>query len=118
MGCIGKNGKTMKRNLVMVLLEFSMFPVGKGESLSQYVARSLEIIEQSGLDYRLTAMGTILEGEARQVFEVVEKCLDAMAEDCDRISCSVKLDYRKGQSGRLDAKVNRVQERLSRDLKT
>jgi uncharacterized protein (TIGR00106 family) len=118
MGYIGKNGKTMKRNLTMVLLEFSMFPIGKGESVSQYVARSLEIIEQSGLDYRLTAMGTILEGEVGQVFEVVQKCLDALAEECDRISCSVKMDYRKGHSGRLDAKVNRVQQRLGHKLKT
>ncbi len=47
----------------MMLLEFSMSPLGKGDSVSEYVARSLEIVEQSGLDYRLHAMGRILEGE-------------------------------------------------------
>lgn len=31
----------------MVLLEFSVSPLGKGESVSQYVARSLEIIDAS-----------------------------------------------------------------------
>ena len=36
----------------MVLLEFSISPLDKGQSVSAYVARSLEIIEQSGLDYR------------------------------------------------------------------
>ncbi len=47
----------------MVLLDFSMFPLGKGESLSPYVARSLDIIDRSGLDYRCHAMSTTLEGD-------------------------------------------------------
>ena len=47
----------------MVLLDFSMTPLGKGESVSSYVARCLEIVAASGLEYRLHAMGTTLEGE-------------------------------------------------------
>ncbi|MGR3317302.1 MAG: MTH1187 family thiamine-binding protein, partial [Candidatus Anammoxibacter sp.] len=35
----------------MVLLEFSMSPLDKGESVSKYVAGSLDIIDKSGLDY-------------------------------------------------------------------
>ena len=50
----------------MVLLDFSMTPLGQGESVSPYVARSLKIIDDSGLDYRLHAMGTIVEGEIDQ----------------------------------------------------
>ena len=51
----------------MVLLDFSMAPLGKGESVSPYVARCLEVVASSGLDYRLHAMGTTLEGELDQV---------------------------------------------------
>jgi uncharacterized protein (TIGR00106 family) len=101
----------------MVLLEFSMFPLDKGVSLSPYVARSLEIIDRSGLDYRLNAMGTVIEGEIGQVLEVVQQCLQAMSEDCDRISCSVKLDYRKGHAGRLESKVQSVEAKVGRELK-
>ena len=54
----------------MVLLEFSMSPLDKGESLSQYVARSLDIIDRSGVPYQLTPMGTILEGEWDDVMAV------------------------------------------------
>ena len=50
----------------MVLLEFSLTPLDKGQSVSEYVARSLDIIDRSGLDYRLHAMGTIVEGELDQ----------------------------------------------------
>ena len=102
----------------MVLLEFSMSPLGKGESVSPYVSRSLEIIAQSGLDYRLHAMGTVVEGEWDQVFDVVRRCFEAMRADCDRITCSIKVDYRKDASGRLESKVASVQEKLGRDLKT
>jgi uncharacterized protein (TIGR00106 family) len=55
----------------MVLLEFSMSPMDKGESVGQYVARSLDIIDKSGVPYRLNPMGTVLEGEWDEVFAVV-----------------------------------------------
>lgn len=102
----------------MILLEFSLVPIGKGESVSPYVARCLDVIDNSGLDYRLHAMGTIVEGEVDQVLEVLRKCLEALAVDCDRITCTAKLDYRKGQTGRLDAKVKSVEEKLGRELRT
>ncbi len=101
----------------MVLLEFSMFPLDKGESLSRYVARSLEIIDASGLDYRLGPMGTTLEGSFDEVMGVVKRCFEAMSADCDRIECSIKLDYRKGRQGRLESKVASVEQKLGRTLK-
>ena len=101
----------------MVLLEFSMFPIGQGESVSPYVARSLEIVDRSGLDYQLHSMGTVIEGEIDQVLDVVRQCLDAMAADCDRVSCTIKLDYRKGHRGRLHSKVQSVEDKLGRALK-
>ena len=101
----------------MVLLEFSMFPIDKGESLSPFVARSLDIIDRSGVDYRCHAMGTTLEGEFEEVMEVVKECFGAMAEDCNRIECSIKLDYRKGGRGRLEGKVASVEQKLGRAVK-
>jgi uncharacterized protein (TIGR00106 family) len=101
----------------MVLLEFSMSPLGKGESVSEYVARSLDIIDKSGVPYRLNPMGTVLEGEWDEVFGVVRKCFEQMKTDCNRISCSIKVDYRKGHSGRLESKVASVEKALKRSIK-
>jgi uncharacterized protein (TIGR00106 family) len=80
----------------VILLEFSMSPLGKGESVGKYVARSLDIIDKSGLDYRLHAMGTVIEGEWDEVFAVVKKCFERMRRDCARVTVSIKVDYRKG----------------------
>ena len=102
----------------MVLIELSMSPMDQGVSVSKFVARSLAIIDASGLDYRLNAMGTIIEGEWDEVMAVVTQCFERMKEDCDRISISIKADYRKGHCGRLDAKVDAVEQKLGRKLRT
>jgi len=100
-----------------VLLEFSMTPLGKGESVSKFVARSLDIIDRSGLPYRVNPMGTVIEGDWDEVFGVVRKCFERMKKDCPRISTSIKLDYRKGKGGRITAKVESLEKKLKRKLK-
>ena len=100
-----------------VLLEFSMSPLGKGESVGKYVARSLEIIDKSGIPYRLGPMGTCLEGEWDEVMGVARRCFEKMKKDCNRISISIKADYRKGKSGRLASKVKSVEKRLGHSLR-
>jgi len=102
----------------MVLLEFSMSPLGKGESVGKYVARSLNIIDRSGIEYRLNPMGTVIEGDWDRVFGVVKRCFETMRKDCNRISVSIKIDYRKGHRGRLNSKTASVERRLKRKLKT
>ncbi len=102
----------------MVLVEFSMSPLEKGESVGKYVARSLEIIERSGVPYRLNPMGTVLEGEWNEVLKVVTRCFNRMRKDCRRVTAVIKVDYRKGYRGRLTSKVASVERRLGKTLKT
>ncbi len=102
----------------MVLLEFSMSPLDKGESLSEYVARSIDIIDKSGVPYQLTPMGTILEGEWEEVFGVVQACFDRMQQDCARVSINIRCDYREGRSGRLEQKIRSVEKRLGTQVRT
>lgn len=102
----------------MVLLEFAMAPAGKGESVSEYVARILDVIDKSGVPYQLTPMGTILEGEWHEVMGVVTACFQALQADCNRIGLHLKVDYRAGPGGRLKAKTAKVEERLGRKLAT
>lgn len=102
----------------MVLLEFSMYPTDKGAGVSDYVKRSLEIIDDSGIAYKLGPMGTCLEGEWDEVMGVVTRCFERMQEDSDRIAVALKVDYRRGGSGRLESKVDTLQEKTGRDLHT
>jgi uncharacterized protein (TIGR00106 family) len=101
----------------MVLLEFSMSPLDKGESLSPWVSQCLKIVDESGLDYRLNPMGTVLEGDWDQVFDVVKRCYEAMRKDCSRISVSIKVDYRKGRRKGLTSKTASIEKTLGKSLK-
>ena len=101
-----------------VLAEFSMTPLDTGESVSKYVARSLEIVADSGLPYRFGPMGTCLEGDWDQVLGVIAKCYQRMSADCKRISVSIKIDARAGHDNRLDSKIKKVEQTLGRELDT
>jgi uncharacterized protein (TIGR00106 family) len=101
----------------MVLLEFSIFPIDKGESLSPYVARCLDIVDKSGVEYRINPMGTVLEGEWDQVFGVVKSCYEELSKDCRRIEVAIKADCRKDKKGALTTKIKSVEKKLGRELK-
>jgi uncharacterized protein (TIGR00106 family) len=100
-----------------VMVEFSMTPLDKGESVSPYVARSIDIISRSGVAFQLTPMGTILEGEWDEVMAVVRDCFERMREDCRRVSVSLKVDYRADRTGGLEGKIRSIEERLGRSLR-
>ena len=102
----------------MLLAEFSIWPMDKGESVGAYVARALDIVDRSGLAYKLGPLGTCIEGEWPEVMAVIQKCYEALAKDSNRIACTVKMDWRRGQRGRLDSKVESVEKTLGRKLRT
>ena len=95
-----------------LLIDFSMFPLDKGESVSPYVARLLRVIRESGLPHKLGPMGTTIEGEWHQVMAVVTHCFEALSKDCDRVYFAIKGDYRKKGKNRITAKVESVEKQL------
>ncbi|MBW1915715.1 MAG: MTH1187 family thiamine-binding protein [Deltaproteobacteria bacterium] len=102
----------------MAIMEFSMFPLDKGASLSEYVSRTLYIVDESGLEYRLNPMGTVVEGEWDDLLILLTRCFRALEKNSDRISLSVKFDCRKGVSGALDKKIRSVEEKAGRSFRT
>ncbi|MDH5465206.1 MAG: MTH1187 family thiamine-binding protein [Thiovulaceae bacterium] len=101
-----------------VLLEFSMFPTDRGESKSEFVARVLDVIDTSGLNYQLTPMGTVVEGETiDEVLKLIGDCYKILEPDCNRVSSFLKFDIRKGKNDRLRTKVASVEEKLGREIK-
>ena len=93
-----------------VLLEFAMFPTDKGESISPYVSKVIQMIRESGATYQLTAMGTIIETETMsEALALVQKSYDVLEPDCDRVYSSLKFDIRKGKSKCLTQKIKSVE---------
>jgi len=100
-----------------MLAFFSVSPGDKGEHLSKYVAKSLELIEKSGLDYVIGPMGTTVEGEPEEVFDLIKRCHIQMREFSVRVGTSIKIDDHVGRTGRLTGKVKSVEKAIGHELK-
>lgn len=102
----------------MTLMEFSIIPLDKGASMGTYVARVLSVVDESGLDYRLNPMGTVVEGEWDDLLELLTRCFRVLEKESDRISIQVKFDCRKGVSGALESKIRSVEAKAGRSFRT
>ncbi|MBK3332011.1 MTH1187 family thiamine-binding protein [Persephonella atlantica] len=101
-----------------VLVEFSMFPTDKGESVSRYVSRIIKMIDQTGIPYRLTPMGTVFEvNSIEEALEIINSAYKQLEPDCNRVYSVVKFDIRKGRTGRLEQKIKSVEEKLGKKVK-
>ena len=102
-----------------VLLDLTMFPTDKGESVSAYVSRIIRFIDDRGIGYRLTPMGTIMEfDDVREALRVMADAYDLLDPDCSRVYAVAKLDIRKGKTGRLAGKIESVERRLGKKVRT
>jgi len=97
-----------------MLASFSVVPIGVGEELKEYVADVIRIIDASGLDYRLGAMETTVEGDPAEVWNVIRKCHERMRELSPRVLTHVTIDDRMAAEGRLTGKVEDVKKILGK----
>ncbi len=100
-----------------VLVEFSMFPTDKGESVSPYVSRIIKMIDESGIPYKLTPMGTVFETEKmEEALKILEKAYQQLEPDCNRVYAVAKFDIRKGKSNRLKQKIESIEKQLGKEV--
>ncbi|GFM33608.1 MTH1187 family thiamine-binding protein [Desulfovibrio subterraneus] len=92
-----------------VIAELSIFPMDKGDSVSPYVKRALNVLKSSGLMFQLNPMGTVIEGDWDSVMAAVSDCYKALEADCDRIYMTLKIDARKGREYGMLSKVAAVE---------
>lgn len=98
----------------MAIVELSIVPIGtETTSVSKYVADAITILQRSGLHYRLTPMGTIIEGDLRKVMDVVLEMHESpFAKGSCRVYSVIKIDDRRDAPASMDQKVRSVQDKL------
>ncbi len=100
-----------------VLLEFSMFPTDVGESKSEYVSKILDMIDKSGVPYKLTPMSTVIETDTiDEALEIIKKSYEILEPHSNRVYSSLKFDIRKNRKNRMKAKIASVSKHLQRDV--
>ena len=100
-----------------MLAQVSIFPLGKGESVSKYIAEAVNEIDRSGLDYRITSMGTVIEGEWDPIMKLLKKIQEKMLKHSERVYMTIAIDERKDRRRRIEAKVKAVEDILGKTLR-
>ena len=100
-----------------VLAQFSVVPLGEGTSMSAQVARVISVVQESGIAYRMNAMGTVLEGEWDEVLSVIRRCHAELRKDHERVLTSITLDDREGRTGRMNSKPEAVERKLGKQVR-
>jgi uncharacterized protein (TIGR00106 family) len=98
-----------------MLAEFSINPMNT-EHMSRDVARVIETLQATGLEYRLGPMGTCVEGELEQVLTAIRRCHQAVAGNHERVITTIVIDDRKNQPHHLSDMVTSVEQQLGRPI--
>jgi uncharacterized protein (TIGR00106 family) len=96
-----------------VIMDLCVVPLGVGVSLSRYIAECERVLREAGLETRLHAYGTNIEGEWDDVMAAVRRCHEAVhAMGAPRISTTIKLGTRTDRVQTMEEKIRSVEEKL------
>ncbi len=97
------------------IMNFAIFPVDKGDHISEYVSKVINYIKDSGMTYQFTPMGTIVEGETvAEVLKIVEKSYEILDPISNRVYCVMNMDYKKNKSNLIKSKTESVEKRIGK----
>jgi uncharacterized protein (TIGR00106 family) len=96
-----------------VIADVSIVPIGVGVSLSRYVAACEQALRDAGLEPRLHAYGTNIEGEWDEVFAAIKRCHQVLHEmGAPRVSTNLRCGTRTDRSQTMEDKVRSVEEKM------
>ena len=99
----------------MALVEVSVIPLGtETPSVSRYIARAVEVLKgEKDINYELTAMGTIIEGDLDRLLAVVRKMHEAAFEaGAMRVETIIKIDDRRDKPSGMSDKLESLKRQL------
>ena len=100
----------------MITADLCIIPMGiEKSSVGDYVREAVKIIEKSGLNYQITAMGTQIEAnDLKRLYEVCAEVQEAIFEmGIGRVYTVLKIDDRRDKENRtLDEKIKSVKTRI------
>lgn len=96
-----------------VIVDFCLVPLGVGVSVSKYITRCVEILNEAHLKTNLHAYGTNVEGEWEEVFQAIKRCHEEIHKmGSPRISTSIRLGTRVDRDQTMESKIKSVQDKL------
>lgn len=99
----------------MAIVEVTIAPMGTGTaSISHYVAACHKVLAKAeDLKYQLTPMSTIIEGDLRRIFEVIQEMHEVPFEiGAPRVSTLIRVDDRRDKEITMSGKLKAVNDKL------
>jgi uncharacterized protein (TIGR00106 family) len=99
----------------MAIMDIQVSPRSKGSvSVSDAVVLAHRRIQETGLPHMLHPMGTCVEGEARQLYQLAADIHQALVEaGYERVGMVLKVDDRRDKPAHMEHKVGIVQSKLA-----
>jgi len=97
-----------------VIVDVSVVPIGVGVSLSSYVAACERVFAEAGLETKLHANGTNVQGEWEAVFGAIKRCHEMLHEmGAPRIATTIRLGTRTDREQTMSDKIASVESKLA-----
>jgi uncharacterized protein (TIGR00106 family) len=88
-------------------------PLGVGVSVSDYVAACEKVLKEAGLNTKLHAYGTNIEGEWDEVFAAIKRCHEVVHQmGAPRITTTLKFGTRTDRVQTMEDKVKSVEKKV------
>ena len=103
-----------------MLAELEIIPIGTNTvSLSSVLAEVARLIDRSGLDYRVGAMGTVVEGEWDRIMVLAKQCHQVVLGSTGRVLTTIRIDDRNDRpgTGRITQKVQSLETKVGKPLR-
>jgi uncharacterized protein (TIGR00106 family) len=99
-----------------MLVELSIIPVGNNPHTSAELAKALQLVDASGLLYRLTPSGTCIEGEWDTVMPLIRQCHERVRKSVPHIITMIKIEDDEDERHKLTRNVASVEEKVGHSL--
>ena len=98
----------------MAIMHLTIMPLGtQTASVGEFVAEIKQTLEASGVPFQLTDMGTIIEGDSRDLLELAGRLADLPFNNgAQRVVTQISLDDRRDKKVSLGDKTASVAARL------
>lgn len=100
-----------------MLVELSVNPLGRGTHLSNDLAEILKLVDDSGLPYKLTPLGTCIEGDWDEVMPLIRACHDKARSMSPHVFTTLRIEDEEGAADKIEQNVAAVERAAARSLK-
>lgn len=98
----------------MSLAEVSVTPIGTpSPSVGDWIAESIRVLDGENVKYQVSPMGTVIEGETKDILKAVEKMHEAVFRfKISRVVTTIRIDDRRDKDVTMENRLSSIQRRL------